>query len=374
MTTQGLAGSSPSTRSSVRPLEPDPPAWVHDLFGHASIDRGTGIVPGLSVATREPYVWLRARVTNATLLKADDLSARVADRYRAMHAALQSLGMHPIRFWNYVPGIVDRMDGDIDRYMAFNRGRHQACAAVTPSGGETRASATASAVGVDGPDLVIDCLASTDGGSPVENPRQITSWRYSRRYGPRPPFFARGIRTTLDERPVLLLGGTASIVGEDSCHVGNVAAQIDELLTNMAVLIAQTGDRSGRRPVQADGSAHLCGRSRGRRARRVGDRGPRRQSGPDADRAVADLPARADGRSRRRGGAWGASWRMKPRRVKGEGRRERQRENSRFRFRFSLLPSPFSLVVGSLGRRRVRQRDAPRRHDCAVSGDLPFDL
>ena len=241
MTTQGLAGSSPSTRSAVPPLEPDPPAGVHDLFGHTSIDRGTGIVAGLSVATREPYLWLRARVTDATLLRADDLSARVADRYRAMHAALQSLGMHPIRFWNYVPGIVDRMDGDIDRYMAFNRGRHQACAAVTAPGGETRASATASAVGVDGPDLVIDCLASTDGGSPVENPRQITSWRYSRRYGPRPPFFARGIRTTLDERPVLLLGGTASIVGEDSCHVGNVAAQIDELLTNMAVLISQTG-------------------------------------------------------------------------------------------------------------------------------------
>jgi hypothetical protein len=214
---------------------------VHDLFGHAPIDPGTGMVAGLSKATREPYVWLRARVTNAARLRADDLSARVADRYRAVLATLQSLVMHPIRFWNYVPGIVDPMDGGIDRYMAFNRGRHQAYADVTPPGSETRASATASAVGIDGPDLVIDCLASTGGGSPVENPRQIASWRYSRRYGPRPPCFARGIRTTLDERPVLLLGGTASIVGEDSCHVGNVAAQIDELLTNMAVLIAQTG-------------------------------------------------------------------------------------------------------------------------------------
>lgn len=246
MTTRGLAASSPSKRGAVRPLEPDPPAWVHDLFGHAPIEQGAGAVAGLSMATRHPYVWVRARVASATRLKADDLSARVAERYRAMTATLQSLGTHPIRFWNYVPGIVEPMEGGINRYMAFNRGRHQAYGDVMPPGGELRASATASAVGIDGPDLVIDCLASTGGGSPVENPRQVASWRYSPRYGPRPPFFARGIRTTLDERPVLLLGGTASIVGEDSCHVGNVAAQIDELLTNMAVLIAQTGvDQNG---------------------------------------------------------------------------------------------------------------------------------
>ena len=59
--------------------------------------------------------------------------------------------------------------------MAFNRGRHLAYAARTPADAETRSAATASAVGIDGSDLVIDCLASTDGGRPVENPRRVAA-------------------------------------------------------------------------------------------------------------------------------------------------------------------------------------------------------
>src|SRR6185503_5831087 len=91
----------------------------------------------------------------------------------------------------------------------------------------------ASAVGIAGPDLVIDCLASASGGAPVENPRQIAPWQYSRRYGPKPPCFARGTVTRLNDRRMLLIGGTASIVGEESRHPGDLTAQVGELLINL---------------------------------------------------------------------------------------------------------------------------------------------
>ena len=107
---------------------------------------------------------------------------------------------------------------------------------------------------------------------------------------------------------MLLLGGTASIVGEDSCHVGNVAAQIDELLTNMAVLIAQTGvDQDGALSRLTEARIYVVDPADAELvesaiAARAGDQ-VRMQTA-----RVADLPAGADGRSRRSGCARRTSW------------------------------------------------------------------
>ena len=76
--------------------------------------------------------------------------------------------------------------------MVFNAGRYDAFA-----GGhgvartDAQPLATASAVGIDGQDLVdlLPCLGHA--GTPVENPRQKSSWQYSARYGPVPPSFTR---------------------------------------------------------------------------------------------------------------------------------------------------------------------------------------
>ncbi|MGH9373773.1 MAG: hypothetical protein ACRD15_19815, partial [Vicinamibacterales bacterium] len=172
----------------------------------------------------------------------DNLSDRVAHEYAVINSLLDTLQKRPIRYWNYVPGIVDPVGAGLDRYMAFNRGRYAAFAASpdVANGGEASVP-TASAIGIGGQDLVIECVASTSGGLAIENPRQVASWRYSRRYGPRPPLFARGTQTILDGHPVLLLGGTASIVGEESRHPGNLEAQVTEVLINMEALIASAG-------------------------------------------------------------------------------------------------------------------------------------
>jgi chorismate lyase/3-hydroxybenzoate synthase len=203
----------------------------------------------VDVRQHGPFARITTRIPNAVLLDGDGLSAIVAERYAAIDQVLAKIHRHPIRFWNYVPGIVEPLAPGLDRYMAFNRGRHAAC--VWSSGIAERfdrAVPTASAVGVHGQDLVIDCLASESGGTPIENPRQIASWRYSRRYGPKPPCFARGTLTTLGDRQVLLVAGTASIVGEESRHHGDAQAQVTEILRNIESLIRYAGC-SGRQPL-----------------------------------------------------------------------------------------------------------------------------
>src|SRR5439155_23835599 len=80
-------------------------------------------------------------------------------------------------------------------------------------------------------------------GVAVNNPRQVAPYHYSQRFGPLPPCFARATR--LAHPPgLLLVGGTASVRGEDSVHADDLGNQMGESLLNLAALIgAATGQR-----------------------------------------------------------------------------------------------------------------------------------
>ena len=69
----------------------------------------------------------------------------------------------------------------------------------------------------------------------MANPRQIAPHRYSAKYGPLPPCFARA--TVLAEAGLVLVGGTASIRGEDSLHGTSLPLQLCETLTNLASVV-----------------------------------------------------------------------------------------------------------------------------------------
>lgn len=177
--------------------------------------------------------------------RADDLSRAdfqdVTTRgYRALFEVIRATDApHPVRFWNFIPHIRKSGPDGIDRYMVFNAGRF---AALTQWFGGQRPSsahvATASGVGHHGPDLVVHVLAARKPGQHVENPRQVPSFEYSRKYGPVPPCFARA--TWVDEssgKRALLVGGTSSVCGEMSVHPGDAAAQTHETVTNLLHLL-----------------------------------------------------------------------------------------------------------------------------------------
>jgi chorismate lyase/3-hydroxybenzoate synthase len=133
------------------------------------------------------------------------------------------------------------MSRDLDRYMVFNAGRYDAFTEWYGTrrivNGNCQSIGTASAVGITGSDLSIHCLAMERPGAPIENPRQTPAWQYSARYGPVPPCFSRATLVEFQGRRQLLIGGTASVVGEDSRHPGDVNAQVCETLLNIETLV-----------------------------------------------------------------------------------------------------------------------------------------
>jgi chorismate lyase/3-hydroxybenzoate synthase len=209
---------------------------VDDLLGSTvSRDaRSNGVELRISGSAARATTHIR----DAAHLDADALRQHVASAYRAVIASLEHIGRHPARFWNFIPGIGAPMVDGLDRYMVFNAGRHDAY-------GENRgALGTASAVGVNGADLSIHCLALDEPGIPIENPRQTPAWQYSARYGPLPPSFSRATIVDLEGRRTLLIGGTASVVGEDSRHAGKFDDQVEETLLNLEALIRTANGQS----------------------------------------------------------------------------------------------------------------------------------
>lgn len=143
---------------------------------------------------------------------------------------------HLVRIWNFIPGINDGA-GDAETYLRFNVGRAKAFdernipAEVYPA-----ATAVGSASGAP---LTVIILASRCPPLPIENPRQISAYRYPRQYGPRSPSFARA--TALPEHAAarLFISGTASIVGHQSQH-GEIKRQLSETLNNLDQLLTNT--------------------------------------------------------------------------------------------------------------------------------------
>ena len=80
----------------------------------------------------------------------------------------------------------------------------------------------------------------------IENPRQVSAYRYPDTYGPRAPTFSRAaVADVGGGRSVLFISGTASIVGHQSMHAGDVRRQTEESLTNIAAVREAAEARSG---------------------------------------------------------------------------------------------------------------------------------
>lgn len=165
----------------------------------------------------------------------DALGNAAQHAYERLLATTAARGYpHLLRIWNYLDGITDG-DGDAERYKRFCLGRGRG---LTGIGDTALPAATAIGRTGDGPRVLqVYWLAARAPGVPLENPRQLSAYRYPRQYGPQPPSFARAMLPP-DEAMPLLLSGTASIVGHESRHADSVLAQVDETLANFDSLLA----------------------------------------------------------------------------------------------------------------------------------------
>lgn len=175
---------------------------------------------------------------------AGDLVEPTRRAYTDLFGALADAGApHLLRLWNRVPRI-NVVDGELERYRQFNIGRQQAF--IDAGRDAFEGAPAACAVGTPAGPLGIRFLAGREPPVPIENPRQVSAYRYSSVWGPRAPTFSRAaLAHDGDCRVALFISGTASIVGEHSVHVGDVRAQCEETLRNLDTVIAGATQRSG---------------------------------------------------------------------------------------------------------------------------------
>ncbi len=163
--------------------------------------------------------------------------ATTEEVYREIFAALQELGFpHLVRVWNYLAAI-NMISHGLERYRQFNSARRAALLASgqTTSGNVPAACALGS---LDGSPLAVYFLASRVEPAVIENPRQISAYEYPAQYGPKPAF-SRASALRNDAATLLFISGTASIVGHETRHVGDVAAQTRETLINIESLLEE---------------------------------------------------------------------------------------------------------------------------------------
>lgn len=165
------------------------------------------------------------------------LERAAEDAYLRIFDFLDQTGFHePVRFWNYLTAITTDERG-LERYRRFNTGRQHAFLARL----RQNVPPVASCVGGERGASVIYFLAARTAAAAIENPRQISAYAYPPLYGPTSPSFSRASLHGPVGARHFFISGTASIVGHETRHAGDLNAQLAETMANLQTLIGLAG-------------------------------------------------------------------------------------------------------------------------------------
>lgn len=219
------------------------------------------------------------------VIEVDEADGGISDAAERAYAHLMpfvrdSGTPHLLRLWNYLDAIT-LGDGDGERYREFCVGRARGLGDV-----DAPMLPAATAIGRcdDARTVQVYWLAAVAPGLPVENPRQVSAYRYPRQYGRQAPSFARAMLPPPGSAMPLLLSGTASVVGHASRHEGELLAQLEETFANFDALIGAARIQRPSLPAQFGQGSRLKVYVRDRNDlplvadaldRRFGDRVPR---------------------------------------------------------------------------------------------------
>jgi chorismate lyase / 3-hydroxybenzoate synthase len=158
---------------------------------------------------------------------------------------------HLIRIWNYLPDI-NAQAGDDERYRHFNSARQMA---FRKSGRATMGTVPAAcALGSPtGSPISIYFLAARRPPKMIENPRQTSAYLYPPKFGKHSPIFSRACVWGESGAGNLFISGTASIVGHETIHPGDVVAQTRETMINIGALLDEANRVVGAVRYSLDG-------------------------------------------------------------------------------------------------------------------------
>ncbi|MFT3782505.1 MAG: hypothetical protein QM790_10870 [Nibricoccus sp.] len=189
-----------------------------------------------SFALRQAGRWLIGR---ASIAAPQGLEKATRALYRELFAAAGDL--HLCRVWHYVPRINENGIEGIENYRAFCQGRSKAFETKYGCGFEQRLP-SASAVGTEDNSLTVVFAACADEPRHVENPEQVSAYKYPKKHGPRPPSFSRAsVIPLVSGLSDVFISGTAAIQGHESVAPGETAAQIESTLRNLRLISRACG-------------------------------------------------------------------------------------------------------------------------------------
>ena len=87
----------------------------------------------------------------------------------------------------------------------------------------------------------------------IENPRQTSAYHYPPKFGVHSPSFSRACVLNESAGTNLFVSGTASIVGYETIHRGDVAAQTRETIANIDALLEEANRVVGAGRYSLDG-------------------------------------------------------------------------------------------------------------------------
>jgi len=162
----------------------------------------TGEADGIRYAANDDWLFGVLRVP------ADEPDRAACESYLRLLDLIKTLDAgRLVRLWNYFPDI-NREQGGLERYRRFCLGRHEAFASRGyPLDRELPA---ASAVGTKQGDLLIAFLAGRGECRAIENPLQLSAYRYPSEYGPRSPSFSRAVRVNASGQDGFFISGTGT--------------------------------------------------------------------------------------------------------------------------------------------------------------------
>lgn len=164
------------------------------------------------------------------------------EAYRRLFDYLPASGYpYLLRVWNYFSAINEGI-GDQERYRQFCVGRQLA---FERSWLEADPAATVIGLPEKTSRLRVLWLASRTPGRMLDNPRQMVPRAYPPEHGPEPPRFSRGALWSGTRGKLLLISGTASVVGHSSRHIGKLDAQLAETRRNLDTLLKVANEAAG---------------------------------------------------------------------------------------------------------------------------------
>lgn len=250
-----IIAAQPNSIIKISHFQPTWNASVHEFLAYAPV-----VIPSLNGKEYEIYT---GKIINKhtlsdgmTLCSTETLTFARIEIYethtmnleQAAYAGYQKIfdymksALHPhfLRAWNYIPNILSETN-QLERYRQFNAGRWDAWkdfGPKFPDGSPKRPAMTG--IGSFGGPLIIEALFSSDDVIEMENPRQTQFIHYSQKWGAKPPVSARGSLLKTAHGGEVYIAGTASLLGEDVAHEGDIVAQTEETLRNIEALIDTT--------------------------------------------------------------------------------------------------------------------------------------